>query len=343
MIMNSYERCQAAIKMQQVDRIPVELHNFLMCARASGIPFSEFFLNPEQMVHAQIMMQKTYGYDMLLIENGTATLAQALGCTIVYSKNAAPVACTPALKKLSDIRSCKIPEDFGESPLMKAQLATVKRLQSYYKESVFLIGRGDQGPFSLASQVYGMDRFLEALLDEDEEENVHLLLEYCTNVCIRYHKMLLALGVPMTSMGDSTAGPDVISPAMYEEFAMPYEKKVIQSVHSSGGMISLHICGNATKIIEKMISLGADVLEIDQKTDLRLAYEKSIGKCALMGQIDPVTLKLGSEDEIENSLEQILDNIGGRKATGFILGAGCVISPDTPEKNIRLLTGCVYE
>ena len=52
----------------------------------------------------------------------------------------------------------------------------------------------------------------------------------------------------MTSMGDSTAGPDVISPAMYVNF-LPclIEKQVIEAVHRKGGLISLHICGNANK------------------------------------------------------------------------------------------------
>lgn len=339
--MNSYERCLAAIQFQDVDRMPTDLHDFLMCAEESGMDFGEFVLDDSIMARMQISMWEEFGHDMLLVENGTAALAQALGCGVIYRKKGAPVAHTTAIKRLEDVRNLEMPDDFWESPLLKAQLLTVERLVKHFGREVFLIGRGDQGPFSLASQLYGMDRLLENLMDEDAEEDIRRLLDFCTRACIAYHERLLLLGVPMTSMGDSTAGPDVISPAMYETFAMPYEKQVIEAVHRKGGLISLHICGNATKIIDKMCSLGADVLEIDQKTDLEAAVRAAEGKCALLGQINPVLLSGGTQQEVKAAAERILGITGGKNATGFILGPGCALGGDTPKENIHAMLNSV--
>lgn len=339
--MNSYERCLAAIQLQNVDRMPTDLHNFLMCAKESGMDFGAFVLDDNMMTRMQISMWEEFGHDMLLIENGTATLAQALGCGVVYREKGAPVAHTTAIRKLEDIVNLEMPDNFWESPLLKAQLLTVERLVRHFDKETFLIGRGDQGPFSLASQLYGMDRLLEDLMDEDAEEEIHKLLDFCTTVCIAYHERLLQLGVPMTSMGDSTAGPDVISPAMYETFAAPYEKKVIDAVHEKGGLISLHICGNATRIIDKMCNLGADVLEIDQKTDLETAVREARGKCALLGQINPVLLSNGTQQEIKAAAECSIQIVGGKKSTGFILGPGCALGGDTPYENIHTMLNCV--
>lgn len=339
--MNSYERCLAAIQLKEVDRMPADLHNFLMCAEGSGMDFGAFVLDDRMMAAMQISMWEEFGHDMLLVENGTAALAQALGCGVVYRKKGAPVAHATAIKQLEDIKNMELPKDFFKSPLLKAQLLTVERLVRHFGQKVFLIGRGDQGPFSLASQLYGMDRLLEDLMDEDALEDVHRLLEFCTSACIMYHEKLLSLGVPMTSMGDSTAGPDVISPAMYEAFAVPYEKKVIDAVHKKGGLISLHICGNATKIIDQMCSLGADVLEIDQKTDLETAFGEAKGKCALLGQINPVLLSNGTRQEVESAADRILQIVGGKAATGFIMGPGCALGGDTPKENIHALIDSV--
>ena len=315
--MNSYERCLAAIQFRDVDRMPTDLHNFLMCAEESGMDFGAFVLDDSAMAEMQINMWEEFGHDMLLIENGTA------------------------VKQLEDIRNLKMPADFWESPLLKAQILTVERLVQHFGREVFLIGRGDQGPFSLASQLYGMDRLLEDLMDEEAEEDVHRLLEFCTSACIAYHEKLLQLGVPMTSMGDSTAGPDVISPAMYETFAVPYEKKVIEAVHRKGGLISLHICGNATKIIDQMCNLGADVLEIDQKTDLKTAVRAAKENCALLGQVNPVLLSNGTQQEVKEAAERILQIVGGKSTTGFILGPGCALGGDTPKENIQALIDSV--
>lgn len=339
--MNSYERCLAAIQFRDVDRMPTDLHNFLMCAEESGMDFGAFVLDDSAMAEMQINMWEKFGHDMLLIENGTAALAQALGCGVIYRKKGAPVAHTTAIKQLEDIRNLKMPADFWESPLLKAQILTVERLVQHFGREVFLIGRGDQGPFSLASQLYGMDRLLEDLMDEEAEEDVHRLLEFCTSACIAYHEKLLQLGVPMTSMGDSTAGPDVISPAMYETFAVPYEKKVIEAVHRKGGLISLHICGNATKIIDQMCNLGADVLEIDQKTDLKTAVRAAKENCALLGQVNPVLLSNGTQQEVKEAAERILQIVGGKSTTGFILGPGCALGGDTPKENIQALIDSV--
>lgn len=339
--MNSYERCLAAIQFRDVDRMPTDLHNFLMCAEESGMDFGAFVLDDNAMAEMQINMWEEFGHDMLLIENGTAALAQALGCGVIYRKKGAPVAHTTAVKQLEDIRNLKMPADFWESPLLKAQILTVERLVQHFGREVFLIGRGDQGPFSLASQLYGMDRLLEDLMDEEAEEDVHRLLEFCTSACIAYHEKLLQLGVPMTSMGDSTAGPDVISPAMYETFAVPYEKKVIEAVHRKGGLISLHICGNATKIIDQMCNLGADVLEIDQKTDLKTAVRAAKENCALLGQVNPVLLSNGTQQEVKEAAERILQIVGGKSTTGFILGPGCALGGDTPKENIQALIDSV--
>ena len=339
--MNSYERCLAAIQFRDVDRMPTDLHNFLMCAEESGMDFVAFVLDDSAMAEMQINMWEEFGHDMLLIENGTAALAQALGCGVIYRKEGAPVAHTTAVKQLEDIRNLKMPADFWESPLLKAQILTVERLVQHFGREVFLIGRGDQGPFSLASQLYGMDRLLEDLMDEEAEEDVHRLLEFCTSACIAYHEKLLQLGVPMTSMGDSTAGPDVISPAMYETFAVPYEKKVIEAVHRKGGLISLHICGNATKIIDQMCNLGADVLEIDQKTDLKTAVRAAKENCALLGQVNPVLLSNGTQQEVKEAAERILQIVGGKSTTGFILGPGCALGGDTPKENIQALIDSV--
>ena len=84
--MSSYERCLAAIGLQEVDRIPTDLHDFLMCAEDSGMDFGQFVLDDGKMAEMQIKMWEEFGHDMLLIENGTAALAQALGCGVVYRK-----------------------------------------------------------------------------------------------------------------------------------------------------------------------------------------------------------------------------------------------------------------
>ena len=330
--MNSLERTMAAINYNKPDKVPIDLHNFQMCAEISGLEFDQFFKNGDKMAECQIELCKKFQHDVVMMENGTAALAEALGCKVVYRKNEPPAVRNSFLTNLEDIGKLKQIK-VEDCPILMENLKATTTVCRELGHKTFIIGRGDQGPFSLASLLLGMDNFLVELALRENDEAIHKLLEYCTDFIIAYAKEQLKCGAPCTSIGDSTAGPDVVSPAIYEEFALPYERRIVEEIQNAGGMIALHICGNATQIIGKMMSTGADILEIDQKTDLAKARELTKGKVTLLGQISPMILRTGSREEIAGQTRAALD-IAGTDG-GLILGPGCALASDTPEENIR--------
>lgn len=335
--MNSYERCMAALYFQKVDRLPTALHNFMLCAKESGKAFSEFVLDGEAMARTQLCLQREFGQDMLLVENGTAALAEALGCRVIYRDKDCPTAQEPAIDRLEDAAFLHPTEEILKSPLIQANLEAVRILREALGNEVFIVGRGDQGPFSLAAQVYGMTNLLEELLDEDREEEIFQLLQVCVEAEKIYCRALLEAGAHMTSLGDSTAGPDVLSPWMYEKFALPFERQTIRYVHGIGGKIALHICGNATRIIGSMMQTEADVLELDQKTDLKAVFPILKGRQVILGQISPETLMNGRTEMVEAETRRMLEIIGGKGRTGVILGPGCALGTDTPYENVKAM------
>ena len=82
--MNSLERVRTVLAGGIPDRVPVDLHNFMMVAEASGRPFPEFFQDGEAMAEGQILAWREFGHDVLLLENGTAALAEACGAAVEY-------------------------------------------------------------------------------------------------------------------------------------------------------------------------------------------------------------------------------------------------------------------
>ena len=335
--MTSKERFYAAVRFQEVDRVPTDLHNFALCARASGKSFDRFVLDPEAMAEAQIALHKEFGHDVLLVENGTASLAQAMGCEISLREDDPPVADRAVLRGLEEMDKLVVSGKILEAPLLKANLQAVRLLRKKLGDSVVIMGRGDQGPFSLASQILGMNELLTVLGEGEMDAEIAALLELCARAGIICCTAMLEAGAHCTSIGDSTAGPDVISPAMYERFARPYEKKLIDAVHGAGGMIALHICGNAGAIIEGMVDTGADILELDQKTDLGRAWPVCRGRAAVLGQISPVTLMNGTPGDVALETGEMLEKVGGRKASGVILGPGCALGGLTPYENIHAM------
>jgi MtaA/CmuA family methyltransferase len=143
-------------------------------------------------------------------------------------------------------------------------------------------------------------------------------------------------GADMVSNGDSPAGPDLVSPAMYEEFAQPYEKRLADEAHIHGRPYVLHICGNTTRILEAMLATGADALELDYKTDVRAARDVLRGRAVFIGNIDPSgVLALGTPALVEARTRELLEVFAG--VPGFILNAGCAIPAETPPENLKAM------
>lgn len=341
--MNSLERFEAAIGFREVDRMPTDLHNFAICANRSGQSFDKFILDPEAMADMHIAQRNEFGHDVLLIENGTASLAQALGCEVIMRRDDPPVVHKALLSAIDELDKLIVSDRLLDGPLISANLKTIRILKMRLGDDAVIMGRGDQGPFSLASQLAGMMELLSNMADEDYTEDIDDLLELSTQAGIICCSAMLDAGAHCTSIGDSTAGPDVISPAMYDRFALPYERKLISAIHEKGGKIALHICGNATRVIPSMIATGADILEIDQKTDLKAVWPLIRGKTAILGQISPLHLMNGTPEEIRSETEEMLETVGGRSATGVILGPGCALGATTPFENVHAMLDLVLK
>lgn len=331
--LNSIERTLRTIKFQEIDRVPVDLHNFMVIPRLMDVKdFASFYRDGEAMAEGQIKAWKRYGHDVLLVENGTAALAEACGVQVKYQEDSAPVASQPAIKSLDEIDKLKIPDPYKD-PLLSELLKSTRIVVEEIGDKAFVIGRADQGPFSLACEIRGMSEFLLDLAMGEELDKVHQLLEFCLKVCERYALAQIEQGAHATSIGDSPSGPDMISPAYYREFAYPYVKRMAENLKDKDIILAYHICGNATPIIQDMISTGAAIIEIDQKSDQKMIKKSAKGKATLLGPVDPSeVMAYGSPELVEEKCQEALENLspGG----GFILGPGCALPPTTPDENI---------
>ena len=171
------------------------------------------------------------------------------------------------------------------------------------------------------------------LINPDSDEKVFALLEYCTEACKQFVTMMVDAGAHMISHGDSPAGPDMISPDMYVKYALPYEKKIVELSHELGKHYLLHICGNTSVILDKMIETGADALDIDYKTDPNLLRRVCGERVTVSGILNPSgALLRGTPREVASEVRSLLEVYGD--SPRLIACSGCALPPDTPSENI---------
>jgi uroporphyrinogen-III decarboxylase len=153
-------------------------------------------------------------------------------------------------------------------------------------------------------------------------------------VHLEFHRLMKEAGADITSFGDSSCGPDVISPAMYLKYSKPYHQKLQKAVCEELGMFTVcHICGNLDRIIEDVLEVGFAGLEIDYKTNIPRAAELLRGRTVAFGPIDPSGIfYFAKPGEMVKEVNRVLDCFGGQ---GIVLGSGCAIPKGAPEENFR--------
>ena len=167
------------------------------------------------------------------------------------------------------------------------------------------------------------------------EARIRELLDYCTEATCQFIGLMTQTGCDMVSNGDSTAGPEMISPEMYEQFALPYEQKVVDKAHRLKMPYALHICGNTDSILDKMLLTGADAFELDYKTNVDVVHKILKGRATFIGNIDPSgVLAMGTSALVRQKTTELLETY---KDPYFILNTGCAIPSNTPEENLRAM------
>ena len=260
--MNGFERISAAMNGRQPDSIPIMLHNFMMAASEYGISMAQFRTDPKAAAGAFITSIEKYGFDGILVDFDTATLAEAAGVPTDHPEKEPSRCVEGMLSSLKEVDSLK-PVDLANQPRINVWLETVRLLKNYFGDEILIRGNCDQCPFSLASLVRSIACWMMELLDQSERQRVFCLLDYCSEVTIQFVRLMADAGAHMLSNGDSTAGPELISPADYRVFALPYERRVVEAPHQKGLPYVLHICGNTIPILGAMLETGADGLELD--------------------------------------------------------------------------------
>jgi uroporphyrinogen decarboxylase len=276
---------------------------------------------------------EAYGYDGVLVDVGTATLAGALGAEVDLPDELPSRVKAPFLLRLEDVRSLP-PPSLGGSVEVETLLEAVRRLKAHFGDAAAVRGNCDQAPFSLAALLRGLDAWMMDLVTA-EPEALDRLLDYCAGATEAMLRLMAEAGADILSNGDSPAGPELIAPAMYRRFAQSRERRMAETAHGLGKPYILHICGATMPILADMAATRADGLELDQKTDAAAARRSLAGRTTFVGNIDPGRLALGTPAEVERLTMALLEAFRGEPR--FILNAGCAIPAETPPANLRAM------
>lgn len=209
---------------------------------------------------------------------------------------------------------------------------------------------GDQGgPWQHACQLHGTQNMIMATYDDPSW--VHQLLRALTDKKLQYvEESLTGLPLDLIETGGGAASSTVISPSIFRDFCLPYDREIHDALHAAGHRVVYHTCGGMMPILELIVENGCDAAEtlapagVGGDVDPGEVKRRIGRRVALIGGLDQFNvLTDGSPAHIRAEVHRLFEALGP--------GGGYIISPsdhffDTGEENLHAYAEsareCVY-
>lgn len=332
--MNSHERAMARLQGSPVDRPPNFDIMMIFAAHHIGQPLSSYYLDHRVLCEANLAVMEDFDLDIVQAISDPYREAADFGAEIEFPTDGLPTSTIPLLRSPADLACLSLP-DPASGQRMSDRLAANQVLHAQVGGEVPVMG-WVEGALAEAGDLRGVSQLLVDL--HDRPEWVEDLLEICVAVAIDFAGAQIDAGADIIGIGDAIASQ--ISPPMYRRFGLPYERRIFEAIHDSGGIGRLHICGDMTRILSDVVQTGADIIDVDWMVDIRAAAQAFGGGPALCGNFDPVAVMLhGTPDQVYRAVTECA-LLGGPKS---ISGAGCEIPDGTPHDNLDAQTRALRE
>ena len=131
-----------------------------------------------------------------------------------------------------------------------------------------------------------------------------------------------------------------VSPDMFDEFAWPALKRMVEMHHEAGILSVLHADSNWLPMLEHLTELprGCCHVELDDATDIVAAYDILRGWHSIRGNVPSYLFAYKGPDDIREYCEPLVQ-MGMRG--GFILGSGCDVPLNAKPENVKALIDIV--
>lgn len=333
-----------AMNFEKTPRLPVAiLDGYVWILRNNGLSFRE--LIDMEDCGAKIVEKAfdDFGTDIVYPNiHAFNFLFEVMGGSVSCVKKGEAFEVTKApLSEISDIEKFDVDQLFAQLEQKKEFESGMKLLESlkqYYGDEKLVAAAG-VAPLTLAGMMLGVQNFMMQLYDD--EDGTVALLEFATEFIVRQCESQIARGADALLIADPVSSGDLISPAMSEEYSLPYLKKVTERLKKYNIPIILHICGHTKARLVPLKEAGIDGFSL-AAVDLKEALETARGHYAIFGNMDPFEVMQSMTPEGVYQTCKDLGEIAGLDG-GYVMMPGCDLPPAAPLANIQAMIRAAHD
>ncbi len=292
---------------------------------------------PELAAEITLQPVRRFDIDAAIIFSDILPPLVGMGLKLDFVKGVGP-RLENALRAPADI------DRLGTPPAAEMLSSTLEAIRIAKKElmglGVPLIGFCG-APFTLASYAIegggSKNYILTKKLMYSEPAAWKRLMDKLVTVLSDYLIQQAAAGVDVLQVFDSWAG--ALGQYDYERYVMPFNRALYERIALACTPV-INFSTGTSAYLSKVAACGGDVLGVDWRMPLDVAWDKIGHDRGIMGNLDPVTL-LGPWRELKAQADVVLDRAANRDGHIFNLGHG--ILPPTPIENVERLVAHVHE
>jgi len=294
----------------------------------------EICRNPDLATEVTLQPVRRIDVDAAILFSDLLLPLEPMGLPFDFVKGEGPQLDRP-ISDAADIDRLKV---FEPRESLSHVLAAIRQIQEELDGRVPLIGFAG-APFTLASYAIEgghSNNFAKTkALMYGHPDAWHRLCEKLADVVSDYLGAQIDAGIDAVQVFDSWVGN--LSADDYREFALPHTRRIFDAVR--GRVPSIHFGTGTAAILEELRDAGGDVIGIDWRIPLDVAWDRIGFDRALQGNLDP-TLLLGPVARMFHQTDDILRRVAGRPGHIFNLGHG--ILPSTPLEHVQMLAQYVH-
>ncbi len=335
--MTPMQRVLTTLQHQEPDRTPFFLLLSIYGAKELGISIKEYFSKPENIVEAQLRMQKKFHHDCLCTFFYAAIEMEAWGSTsTVFYEDGPPNSGEPLIRDIGEIKNLQLPQIKECANLQKVLKAT-RLLKERVGDTIPIIGVVIS-PFSEPVMQLGFDKYIELLYSRPNLFN-HLM-KLNKEFSIQWANEQLNAGATAICFFDPLASTDIIPRELFLKTGYMVAQESISKIN---GPTCIHLAsGRSLNVLGDIIATGTNIVAVSAFDDLSEIKANSRNKITIAGNINTLEMRKQSKEEAENTVKEAI--LKGAHGGGFILSDNHGEIPwQVPEETLVSISKAVHK
>jgi uroporphyrinogen decarboxylase len=308
--------------------------------RAKAGSFMGLATNTDYATEVTLQPLERYALDAAILFSDILTVPDAMGLGLSFALGEGPKFASPVRDEAA-VDRLAVPD----MDKLRYVFDAVTSIRRALDGRVPLIGFSGS-PWTLACYMVegaGSDdyRLVKTLL-YSRPDLMHRMLAINADAVALYLNTQIEAGAQAVMIFDSWGG--VLADGAFQSFSLAYTQRVLDQLkkeHDGQRIPHIVFTKGGGPWLEQIAGTGADVVGLDWTVNLGQARQRTGGRVALQGNLDPNVL-FAPPAQIRAEVERTLQSYGPDR-TGHIFNLGHGISQHTPPEHVSVLVDAVHE